>query len=451
MTKDKKLTPSLPKGFKDRFGSELELKKKIISKIESIFLSYGYEPLETPAFEFSANIGSFLADDPLNPMSDVFSFKDEKESLTLRYDLSAPLSRFIAQNYMNLVFPFKRFACGDVFRRDKADITRYRSFTQFDSDIIGDANEAQVDAEICNLIADSFLECGLKNQFTINVSNKKILQGLLSEIKIPEDKQYQVLKTIDKLERLGLEGVEQLLKEGRKDGSGAFIKGCQLSDDQVSQIKNAINLKNISEFKSNMKNQLSIEGINELVELYEALSYGTNSGQVQPNICITRGLSYYSSFLVETNLNFKVKNAKGKEVPAGSCASGGRYNSLISRFKGVDYKGSGMSIGIDRLLYALNQIKELKVKKQQPVLMCILDKKYIKNCYDIVSKLRENGIVLKKQLQYADRKNTDIAIIMGENEFNENKLLIKKLNSEKENDQVTISKENLVNEIKKLI
>jgi histidyl-tRNA synthetase len=462
MNKDKKLTPSLPKGFKDRFGSELELKKKIISKIERVFLSYGYEPLETPAFEFSANIGSFLADDPSNPMSDVFSFKDEKEELTLRYDLSAPLSRFIAKNYMDLVFPFKRFACGDVFRRDKADVTRFRSFTQFDADIIGDANEAQVDAEICNLIADSFLECGLKKeQFTINVSNKKILQGLLSEIKIPEDKQYQVLKTIDKLERLGLEGVEQLLKEGRKDGSGAFIKGCQLSDDQVSQIKNAINLKNISEFKSNMKNQLSIEGINELEELYEVLSYGTNSGQVQPFISITRGLSYYSSFLVETNLNFKVKNAKGKEVPTGSCASGGRYNSLISRFKGVDYKGSGMSIGIDRLLYALNQIKELKVKKQQPVLMCILDKKYLKNCYEIVNKLRENGIVseiyldqnknLKKQLQYADRKNTDIAIIMGENEFNENKLLIKKLNSEKENDQVTVSKENLVNEIKKLI
>ena len=241
MTKDKKLTPGLPKGFKDRYGPELELKKKIISKIERVFLGYGYEPLETPAFEFSSNIGSFLADDPSNPMSDVFSFKDEKEELTLRYDLSAPLSRFIAQNYMDLVFPFKRFACGDVFRQDKADVTRFRSFTQFDSDIIGDANEAQVDAEICNLIADSFLECGLKKeQFTINVSNKKILQGLLSEIKIPEDKQYQVLKTIDKLERLGFEGVEQLLKEGRKDGSGAFVKGCQLSDDQVSQIKNAI-------------------------------------------------------------------------------------------------------------------------------------------------------------------------------------------------------------------
>ena len=117
-----------------------------------------------------------------------------------------------------------------------------------------------------------------------------------------------------------------------------------------------------------MKNQLSIEGINELEELYEVLSYGTNSTQVNL-ISVLPGLSYYSSFLVETNLNFKVKNTKGKEVLAGSCASGGRYNSLISRFKGADYKGSGMSIGIDRLLYALNQIKELKVKNNKPVLM----------------------------------------------------------------------------------
>ncbi len=462
MNKDKKLIPSLPKGFKDRYGSELELKKNIVSKIENIFLSYGYQPLETPAFEISENIGSFLTDDPSNLMSDVFSFKDEKESLTLRYDLSAPLSRFIAQNYMNLVFPFKRYAYGDVFRQEKADVTRYRSFSQFDADVIGDVNEAQVDAEICNLIADSFTECGLKNeQFTINVSNKKILQGLLSEIKIQQDKQYQVLKTIDKLERLGFEGVEQLLKEGRTDGSGAFIKGCQLSDDQVSQIKNIINLKNFSELKSNLKNNLSIEGINELEELYEVLSYGENSGQVQPNICITRGLSYYSGFVVETNLNFKVKNAKGKEVTGGSCASGGRYNSLISRFKGTDYKGSGMSIGIDRLLYALNQIEELKVKPQKLVLVCILDKKYIKNCYEIINNLRENGINseifldqnknLKKQLQYADRKNTDFVIIMGENEFKENKILVKKLRSEKENDQVIVSRENLVNEIKKLI
>ena len=462
MNKEKKLIPRLPKGFKDRYGSELELKKKLISIIENIFVSYGYQSLETPAFEISENIGSFLADDQSNPMSDVFSFKDEKESLTLRYDLSAPLSRFVAQNYMNLVFPYKRYAYGDVFRQEKTDLTRFRSFSQFDSDVIGDANEAQVDAEICDLISDSFLGCGLqKDQFTINVSNKKILQGLLTELKIGEDKQYQVLKSIDKLDRLGFEGVEQLLKEGRTDGSGAFVKGCQLSNDQVSQIKTIINLKDLNELKSNLKNELSAQGINELKELYEVLSYGKNFGQVATNICITRGLLYYSSFVVETNLNFKVKNSKGLEVKPGSCASGGRYNSLISRFKGADYKGSGMSIGIDRLLYALNQIEELKIKPKQPVIICVLDKKFIKNYYQITNELRENGINseiyldqnknLKKQLQYADRKKIDIALVMGENEIKENNVLIKKLRSAKENDQEIVSRKNLVNEIKKLI
>ena len=460
MKKDKKLNPSLPKGFRDRYGAELELKKKLVSIIENIFISYGYQPLETPPFEFSSNIGSFLADDQSNQMSDVFSFKDDKESLTLRYDWTSGFSRFIAQNYMNLVFPYKRYSYGDVFRQEKADVTRFRSFGQFDADIIGDANEAQVDAEICNLIADSFLGCGLqKNQFTINISNKKILQGLLTELKIAEDKQYEVLKSIDKLDRLGFEGVEQLLKEGRTDGSGAFVKGCQLSNEQVSQIKTIINVKDLNELKSNLKNELSIQGIKETEELYEVLSFGKNLSQVATNLCITRGLSYYSSFTVETNLNFKIKNVKGKEISTGSCASGGRYNSLISRFRGADYKGSGMSIGIDRLLYALNQINELKVKSKQPVLVCVLDQKYIKTCYQIANELRKSGISseiyldqnksLKKQLQYADRKKTDLAVIMGENEFKENKVLIKKLNFEKENDQATVSRENLVNEIKK--
>ncbi len=211
MEKQNKLIPSLAKGFKDRWGKELALKKKIINTIEQVFINYGFEPLETPPFEKSENIGSFLANDETNPMSDVFLFKDEKESLTLRYDLSAPLSRFVAQNFRDLVFPYKRYAYGDVFRQEKADSARFRSFTQFDSDIIGDANEAQVDGEICNIIADSFLNCGLnKNQFTINVSNKKILQGLLAELKVEEQKQYKVLKSIEKLDRIGPDGVGEL-------------------------------------------------------------------------------------------------------------------------------------------------------------------------------------------------------------------------------------------------
>ena len=462
MEKQNKLIPSLAKGFKDRWGSELVLKKKLINAIEQVFINYGFEPLETPPFEKSENIGSFLANDETNPMSDVFLFKDEKESLTLRYDLSAPLSRFVAQNFRDLVFPYKRYAYGDVFRQEKADSARFRSFTQFDSDIIGDANEAEVDAEICNIIADSFLNCGLnKNQFTINVSNKKILQGLLAELKVEEQKQYKVLKSIDKLDRVGPDGVGELLKQGRKDKSGAFTKGCELSNDQVSEILSFLNLKKIKELKTNLKNPLSVEGVQELEELLEVISYGKNIDLVKVDVTKIRGLSYYSGFLVETNLNFKAKNIKGKEIEIGSCASGGRYNNLIARFKGADYKGSGMSIGIDRLLYALNQLEDINVDTKQPVLVCVLDQKYIQQYYNILNELRTNGIQseiyldknknLKKQLQYADRKNIELAIIGGENEFNDNKLVIKKLTSSKENDQIIINRNDLINEIKKLI
>tara|TARA_Y100000996_G_scaffold291470_1_gene230402 strand:+ start:20 stop:1024 length:1005 start_codon:yes stop_codon:yes gene_type:complete len=332
---------------------------------------------------------------------------------------------------------------------------------QFDADVIGDANEAQADAEICNIIADSFLNCGLnKEQFIINISNKKILQGLLSEIKVEEQKQYKVLKSIDKLDRIGLDGVSELLKEGRKDKSGAFTKGCELSGEQTSAILSFLNLKNIKDLKTNLKNPLSVEGVNELEELMEVISYGKNLELVKVDVTKIRGLSYYSGFLVETNLNFKAKNLKGKEIEIGSCASGGRYNSLIARFKGADYKGSGMSIGIDRLLYALNQIENINADTKKPVLVCVLDIKYIQQYYDILNELRTNGIRseiyldknknLKKQLQYADRKKIELAIIVGENEFNENKLVIKKLISSKSNDQIVINRSDLVNEITKL-
>ncbi len=461
MNKENKLQASLPKGFKDRWGDELALKNKLVDTIKEVFINYSFEQLETPEFEKSENIGSFLAEDESNPMSDVFSFVNEKESLTLRYDLSAPLARFCAENFRDLVFPYKRFAYGNVFRQEKADSARYRAFGQLDADIIGDANPSQADAEICNIIGESFKKIGLsKDQFTINVSNKKILQGLINELKIEEGKQYKVLKSIDKLDRLGKKGVEELLKQGRKDQSGAFTKGCELSDNQASELINFLNLNGINDLKANLKNPLSLEGINELEELFEILSYGKNQDSVKIDVTKIRGLSYYTGYLVETNLNFKVTNAKGKEISIGSVASGGRYDNLIARFKGADYKGTGMSIGIDRLLYAVNQLDQIKVNKNKPVLVCILDKNFIQKYYEIVNELRANNIAseiyldqnknLKKQLQYADRKKLNLAIICGENEFKDEKLTIKKLNSSKENDQLVINRKDLVNEISKL-
>ena len=226
MEKDKKLNPSLPSGFEDRWNKKLVLKKQLLKVIEKNFLKFGAEPLETPSFEISENIGSFLAEDEDNPMSDVFSFKDGDKNITLRYDLSSPLARFVAQNNQELPSIYKRYAIQNVFRNEKAGNGRYREFMQADFDIVGNVNSAQANAELCNLISSTLLDCGLnKDQFTINISNRKIVQGLIDDLKISEDKQLKVIRAIDKLDKpgFGLKGVEDLLKKERKDVSLSLI------------------------------------------------------------------------------------------------------------------------------------------------------------------------------------------------------------------------------------
>ena len=466
MKKEEKLTPGLPSGFEDRWNKQLSLKKKLLEIIENNFLKFGFSPLETPSFEISKNIGSFLADDEDNPMSDVFTFNDGNEKITLRYDLSSPLSRFVAQNYRELPFPYKRYAIGNVWRNEKPDTgkSRYREFSQADCDIIGNVNSSQADAEICNIIADTLTKCGLGDkQFKVSISNRKIVQGLINQLKISDKYQeLKVIRAIDKLDRIGIKGVEDLLKKERIDASGAVTKGANLSDAQASEILNFLKIKNIKDLKSTLKNPLSVEGIKETESLLEIISYGKYSKLIQTNFTIVRGLAYYDGFCVETNLNFKVKNPKGKEIDVGSIASGGRYDKLISRFKGTDFPGTGMSIGVDRLLFVLSQIDAINTKNNEPVLICILDNKYLKKYYETLNYLRENGINselyldpsknLKKQLTYADKKGCPVAVIVGESEIKENKFTLKNFRSSKgKENQITISKDNLINEINKFI
>ena len=464
MEKDKKLNPSLPSGFEDRWNKKLVLKKQLLKVIEKNFLKFGAEPLETPSFEISENIGSFLAEDEDNPMSDVFSFKDGDKNITLRYDLSSPLARFVAQNNQELPSIYKRYAIQNVFRNEKAGNGRYREFMQADFDIVGNVNSAQANAELCNLISSTLLDCGLnKDQFTINISNRKIVQGLIDDLKISEDKQLKVIRAIDKLDKpgFGLKGVEDLLKKERKDASGAVTKGADLTDEQASQILNFLKIKNLKQLKENLKNPLSQEGIKELEEVFEILGFGSNLEQVQTNFTIVRGLAYYSDFIVETNLNFKVTNNKGKEVDIGSICSGGSYAKLISRFKGVDIPGTGISFGVDRLLFALLQLDQIKVNDEKPVLVCVMDEKYLKNYYEIVDQLRENNINaeifldtkknLGKQLTLANKRELNVAVICGDNEFNEGTVTIKNLKGVKGENNKTFPKSNLIDEIKKLI
>ena len=464
MNKDNKLIPGLPSGFEDRWNKKILLKKKLLKAIEKNFIKFGAEALETPSFEIAENIGSFLAEDEANPMSDVFSFKDGDRNITLRYDLSSPLARFYAQNNQELPSIFKRYQIQNVFRNEKAGNGRYREFMQADFDIVGNVNPAQANAELCNLISSTLTDCGLKkDQFTINVSNRKIVQGLINDLKISEEKQTKVIRAIDKLDKpgFGLRGVEDLLKKERKDQSGAITKGADLSNEQAAQILNFLKIKDLKKLKETLKNPLSQQGIQELEEVFQILGYSSNLNQVKTNFTIVRGLSYYDSFIVETNLNFKVTNNKGKEIELGSICSGGSYAKLISRFRGVDVPGTGISFGVDRLLFALMQINLIQVEDQKPVLVCVMNEIYLKNYYEIVDQLRDNNINaevfldtkknLGKQLDLANKRELTVAIICGENEFNDNTVTIKNLRGVKGENNQTIPKSNLINEIKKLI
>ena len=465
MSEKNKLIPGLPSGFEDRWNKTLILKKRLLKVIENNFIRYGFDPLETPSFEIAENIGSFLAEDDNNPMSDVFSFNDGEKNITLRYDLSSPLARFVAQNNQELPSIYKRYAIQNVFRNEKSGNARFREFTQADCDIVGNVNPAQANAELCNLVASTLIECGLKkDQFTINVSNRKIIQGLIQDLKIPANKEIKVMRAIDKLDKpdFGIKGVEDLLKKERKDKSGAITRGADLNDDQVSKILNFLKIKDLKKLKQDFKNPITQEGIKELEDLFEVLDFGNYSELVKTNFTIVRGLAYYDGFCIETNLNFKTTNNKGKEIDIGSVCSGGQYNKLISRFKGVDIPGTGVSIGVDRLLFAMSQINQVQLDDQKPVIVCVMDEKYLKNYYEILDILRKNNINseifldskknLGKQLTYANKRGCPIAVICGENEFKDSKITLKNLLGVKgEDNQITFLKENLVNEIKKFI
>ena len=224
MKKENKLIPGLPSGFEDRWNKKLSLKKKLIRIIENNFIKYGFDPLETPSFEISENIGSFLADDDSNPMSDVFLFEDGDKNITLRYDLSSPLARFVAQNNQQLPSIYKRYAIQNVFRNEKAGNARYREFTQADCDFVGNVNPAQANAELCNLIASTLFACGLKkDQFKIYCSNRKIIQGFLKQIGITDPNQeIKTIRSIDKLSRIKIKAL-------RNTHRHHFHAGCKLA------------------------------------------------------------------------------------------------------------------------------------------------------------------------------------------------------------------------------
>jgi len=444
MKNEKKIKPSkeLPLGFVDRQEKELLTRDFITSNIKEVMIKYGFQYLETPSFEYTDSIGKFLPDKE-RPDQGVFSFKDEQNWLSLRYDLTAPLARYIAKNYLEIPKPFKRYQLGTVWRNEKPGPGRFREFLQFDADYVGTKN-LQADAELCVLISEILEKCGLsKEDYTIKISSRKFTEELFNELKIQSKEQSAVtLRALDKIDRLGWEEVKKILGKGRKDKSGDIIKGAELSEDQIKVLE-----KKIKETNPNT------DDILEIMRIFEA--YDFTNYQYDPSVI--RGLEYYTGPIFEVNLNFEVKNSKGKTIQFGSIGGGGRYDNLVSNFGNLDCPATGISIGIDRLVYALMQKKEFNIKSNKPVVICVFSKANIKDYIEILKKLREENISseiypgegnLKKQMQYANKIGSPAVILLGEDEIKSGKATLRDLKSGKES---STEIENLSNEIKKIL
>ena len=444
MNKDKNNKPSkeLPLGFVDRKEKELLIRDFIISKIKEVMIKYGFQYLETPSFEYSDSIGKFLPDKE-RPDEGVFSFKDENKWLSLRYDLTAPLARYVAKNYLEIPKPFKRYQLGTVWRNEKPGPGRFREFLQFDADYVG-TKSLQADAELCVMISEILEKCGLsKSEYIIKISSRKITEELFKKLNLKDNQQkLTALRALDKIDRLGWSSVKELLGEGRKDKSGDFTKGANLTSQNIEVLERELN-----------KKSPETQDLLEILKIFK--DYNFDNFEFDPSVI--RGLEYYTGVIFEVNLNFEVKNNKGQAVQFGSIGGGGRYDNLINNFGNYDAPATGISIGLDRLVYALMQKKEFKLKQSKPIVICVFDKKSMKEYIGLQSILRKAGISteiypgenkLKKQMEYANKIKSPAVILYGENEIKSGKPTLRELRSGKEKE---IEIKELVNEIKKII
>ena len=444
MKKEKNNKPpkELPLGFVDRQEKELLVRDFIISNIKEVMIKYGFQYLETPSFEYSESIGKFLPDKD-RPDEGVFSFQDENKWLSLRYDLTAPLARYVAKNYLEIQKPFKRYQLGTVWRNEKPGPGRFREFLQFDADFVG-TKSLQADVELCVMISEILEKCGLnKKEYIVKISSRKITEELFKRINIDNNEQKLIaLRALDKLDRLGWEGVNQLLGDGRKDKSGDFTKGANLSSSNIEAIENELK-----------KKSPETEDLQEIIKLFK--DYNFNNFEFDPSII--RGLEYYTGPIFEVNLKFDVKNNKGQIIQFGSIGGGGRYDNLVNNFGNYEAPATGISIGLDRLVYALMQKKEFKVKQSKPVVICIFDKNSMKEYIGLQTLLRNAGISteiypgeskLKKQMEYANKIKSPAVILYGEDEIKSSKPTLRNLSTGKEK---SIEIKELVNEIKKII
>lgn len=446
--------PRLPKGLRDIRADEIGAMNNMLARLREIYELYGFEALETPAFEYSDCLGKFLPDQD-RPNAGVFSFEEDEDGewVSLRYDLTAPLARFVAANYDELPKPFRRYQTGHVWRNEKPGPGRFRQFTQFDADSVG-ADSVAADAELAMLGADSLEHLGLKHgDYLINMNNRKILDGVLQSAGIDPvaeenaSQRLTVLRAIDKLDRLGEEGVTLLLGEGRKDESGDFTKGANLSPDQIDKFLSYLRAGNIG--RGDVLGALEPlvsqsdhgqEGLKELREIDDLLSAGGfDSERVRFDPTIVRGLDYYTGPVMEAELTFETQNEEGDMVRFGSLGGGGRYDGLVARFRGQPVPATGFSIGVSRAYAALEALGKLEADKQSaPVVVLVMDQDQKGRYQSMVQSLRGAGVKselylgssgMRAQLKYADRRAASLVVIEGEDERAEGKVTIKDLDA----------------------
>ena len=462
----------VPKGLRDIPAEEIRAQDAMLRTIRGVYERYGFEPLDTPAFEYTDALGKFLPDQD-RPNEGVFSFQDEDEQwLSLRYDLTAPLARYVAENFDQ----FRRYQVGPVWRNEKPGPGRFRQFTQFDADTVGTPTVA-ADAEMCMLAADTLEALGIpRGDYVIKVNSRKVLDGMLESIGATDEGQkLTVLRAIDKLDRLGVEGVRLLLGEGRKDESGDFTKGAGLPPENVENLIDFLTGGPSTYFTASDNPEVSSatheddywielagggraffdnphmldnwhyglgigdEAVNELremVSLFQSAGYGSQRIRIDPSV--VRGLEYYTGPVFEAELTFQVEDEKGNPVRFGSVGGGGRYDGLVARFKGQEIPATGFSIGVSRLYAALSMLGKLEGSKTLgPVVVTVFDKERMADYQKMVQELRAADIRAElylgnpknmgAQFKYADQRGSPCVVIQGEDERNAGEVQIKDL------------------------
>lgn len=477
--KPQKLKARLPRGFVDRSAADIHATNEMIAKIREVYERYGFDPVETPLFEYTDALGKFLPDAD-RPNEGVFSLQDDDDQwMSLRYDLTAPLARHVAENFNEIQLPFRTYRAGYVFRNEKPGPGRFRQFMQFDADTVG-APGVQADAEMCMMMADTMEALGIKRgDYVIRVNNRKVFDGVLDTIGLSGDdnagRRLNVLRAIDKLDKFGTDGVRLLLGPGRKDESGDFTKGAGLSDDQIGQV-----IAYLTDDSFHPASDLYDQGQTELMQI-EALvtAAGYTADRIKIDPSVIRGLEYYTGPVFEAELLFDVTNEKGEKVVFGSVGGGGRYDGLVSRFMGQPVPATGFSIGVSRLMTALKNLGKLgQDDVLGPVLVTVMDGdvESMGRYQRFTQQLRAAGIRAEmyqgnwkkfgNQLKYADRRGSPIAIIQGGDERAEGVVQIKdliegkRLSGEIEDNatwrearvaQETVSETNLVAKVKEIL